>query len=63
MEASKGSPWRPGKAGDLSTSYESPPQTPPPGALPRTAALRLSLPGAGFARLPRNEGLRPSDSR
>jgi hypothetical protein len=56
------SPGRPGKALNLSTCCESPPQTPPPGALPRTAALRLSLPGAGFARLPRNEGLRPSDS-
>ena len=34
-----------------------PPLDPPlPGASPRTAALRLSLLGAGFARLPKNKG-------
>ena len=37
---------------DLSTGYESPPGPPHRGLCPRTAALRLSLLGAGFARLP-----------
>ncbi len=54
--------WRDQEADlELSTLCESPPPRPPSSRRlrPRTAALRLSLLGAGFARLPQKGGYTP----